>query len=111
MSTTTIRPNGTIDLGYMSLVGSLQWDAAEQELSIRGVSGFSDFIAGPRAVSDGNAILATPGCVLIEDWGSSRRLLEALKGANIIRVLAMHEHGDSTYAEARVITIVKDLHS
>lgn len=109
MSTITIRPSGTVDLGYMTLIGALEWNAIEQELSVRGASGFADLLAGPRAGASPDTLQASAGCVLIEDWGSSRRLLNALADAGIIRVLRTHDLEEASYAEARVVTDEEDL--
>lgn len=103
MSTITLRPCDTVDLGYMSLVGALEWDDIHQELSIRSTSGYADLIANAESSQQAPSISAAPGCVLLDDWGYTRKVLIALEAAGILERVQSIPHADSVYVEARVV--------
>lgn len=109
-TSTAIRPRRTIDLGYTQMDGTLCWDPSEGVLSVRGGSGYADTLATAqmyRADGSEDLYVAPQGHVLIEYWGASKHLADALMDQEILvfdQWIDGPEADSPRWLQARVLT-------
>lgn len=113
---TAIRPHRTIDLGYTQMDGTLCWDPTEGVLTVLGGSGYADTLATAqmycsdqmyRADGSEDLYVAPRGHVLIEYWGASKHLADALMDQEILvfdQWIDGPEAGSPKWLQARVLT-------